>query len=314
MPDDSDDRRDVALARAVAAIALRRYPEAIAAAGEALAADPASPQCHGRLVEALAGAERYEDALREVDVALAAGSEAGWTQWFLRLRALVLENLGRYDEALADAKRALALDPECDNAHYLCAVTLQSLGRVDDARAGAARAIALDPENPTYRRTLGRMWVDDDPRVAEEHYRAALALDPNDPETLTGLTAALDRQRRYDDALASAQAALRLDPNSAAIRRNVRVLVRRKRTWWPLLLATVVFLGVPAACLAGLAWLLRRHPLLLALEAVTGGALLAIVVAALISVWRERRAEIAALAPSLVDAYRNLVAERKERR
>ncbi len=305
-------RRDTSLARASAALGMKRYTEALAAASDAVAADPGSAECHGQLAEALAGADQYEAALREIDVALSQGADDdGWLEWFHRLRAIVLDNLARHDEALIELDRALELNPESHNAHYLRARMLDALDRLEEARAASQEAVSLEPETPMYLRQLGDLWVDADPVAAEGHYRAALAIDPNDSTVLTNLSKALLHQHRNAEAAAVAGAALRLAPNRHAAQTNTRLAVGRMLWRFPLIGASITFIAPVVLAIVGVGWLVRRHPVLLAIDVIVGGSLFGFVTVALTQAWRRRRDELRGLDPALFAAYRRLTMDRK---
>src|SRR3989441_8932281 len=54
-------------------------------------------------------------------------------------------NRGLNDEALVALERAVELNPDNANAHYLMAFVLGDLGRHQDARVASKRAIQLNP-------------------------------------------------------------------------------------------------------------------------------------------------------------------------
>ena len=236
-----------------------------------------------------------------------ARSPAGWSGCTVSAR-WSLDNLARYEEAITEAERALALDPESDNAHFIRACALHALGRLEEARSASTQAIALDPEIPRYQRQLGDLWLRDDAPLAEQHYRAALALDPNDVGALVNLSLALLRQHRNADAAVAARSAMRLDPADPDAQLNLRTAVRRVRSPAPMVFAVTIFLGVPALLLVGGAWLLRGHLALLVTEATLGAGLMAVLVATVTS---SRRRHIASLHPEITSAYESLEAERR---
>ncbi len=122
-----------------------------------IAAKPTDWQAWGRLVEALTGVERYQEALDTFDDYTARrGSAAPFMQGSggfggsstNTTRLKLLTKLGRYDEALADIEKALA---RSNNNSYgsgslwlYKAEALRGLGRYDEARAAYQRAIASD--------------------------------------------------------------------------------------------------------------------------------------------------------------------------
>ncbi len=83
-----------------------------------------------RTLEALEGAERSADPAQ-----------------FFHLRALASFLLARFEDARADARRALAVHAELAEAHDLLSRTLEHLGDPEGAAREAEEAAGLDPEN-----------------------------------------------------------------------------------------------------------------------------------------------------------------------
>ena len=82
-----------------------------------------------RALESLAGAERSADPAQ-----------------FFHLRALASFLLARFEEAGADADRALAIHPEMAEAHELLSRVLEHLGDDEGAERHAEEAAGLDPK------------------------------------------------------------------------------------------------------------------------------------------------------------------------
>jgi tetratricopeptide (TPR) repeat protein len=104
------------------------------------------------------------------------------------------ENL---DEALDLVQRAVSLDP--DNGAYIDSLgwTYFRLGRNEAARGYLERAARLEPEDATLQEHLGDVYaaVGQKDR-ARQAYRRALELDPTKTDTLRGKLDALDAKRR----------------------------------------------------------------------------------------------------------------------
>ena len=144
--------------------------------------------------------------------------------------AMALGALGRHEEALASADRALELDASSPDAHTNRGNALLALGRADAGLAAHAQALALRPADPQIRyncagalRALGRF----DEAVA--CYDGALVLRPTYVEALTNRGEALIELGRLGDALASFDAALALRPTAEAHRNRGAVLARLRR-------------------------------------------------------------------------------------
>ena len=70
-------------------------------------------------------------------------------------RGAALAGLGRFDDAVADFDRAIALQPDYAEAHADRAAALANLGRREEALASCDRAIALKPDSPEARFNKG---------------------------------------------------------------------------------------------------------------------------------------------------------------
>jgi len=97
------------------------------------------------------------DAVREAETAVAAGDfflacekysaavcNAPQDASLLLRRAACYTSLGRLDDALADAEKAVACKPRLAQAHAALGAALQRMGRRDDAVAALRRAMELD--------------------------------------------------------------------------------------------------------------------------------------------------------------------------
>ena len=86
--------------------------------------------------------ERYDDALALLDGVAADGGHAAD---LLLLRAVLLAQVGRLDEAAAASRRLLALDDRHAGAHYVLALCRDGAGDPAGAREHDLAAIRLDP-------------------------------------------------------------------------------------------------------------------------------------------------------------------------
>ncbi len=117
------------------------------------------------------------------------------------------------EKALKLLDRMVANAPGDEGAHYLQAQALANQGQTEAAEAAASRAVALAPRQPrnfnlrgVLRTTLGLT------DLALADFEAALALDPNNVDTLINISLPLARQTRYDAALDAARRAVQLAP------------------------------------------------------------------------------------------------------
>jgi TolB-like protein/Tfp pilus assembly protein PilF len=110
-----------------------------------------------------------------------------------------------YDFAGAERQfqRAISLNPNYATAHQWRAENLSGLGRVDEALAEARRALEIEPFSPIMNRIYGDCLVDarrfDE---AIEQYRKTLEIDPNFLTTHYFLARAFEAKGRHDQAVA----------------------------------------------------------------------------------------------------------------
>jgi serine/threonine-protein kinase len=118
--------------------------------------------------------------------------------------------------AEAEFRRAIECSPGYATAHHGYSIYLRDVGRFDDAIAEAKRARALDPISPIINANLGdtyfyaRRYAD---AIAE--HRRTLALAPDFGPTHLYMGSALERSGRYPEALAEIERARALVGDSA---------------------------------------------------------------------------------------------------
>jgi tetratricopeptide (TPR) repeat protein len=131
-------------------------------------------------------------------------------------RAVTLQQLHRYAEALHSYDALTQIEPTMAEAHNNRGVMLYELGRFDEAVCSHARAIALNPASLEAHLNLGaaltRLERHDE---ALTSYRHCLALDPADPRALCNGAVALRALGHHEEALQYCVRALQLNPDDA---------------------------------------------------------------------------------------------------
>jgi Flp pilus assembly protein TadD len=141
----------------------------------------------------------YEEARALADRALALDSTNvdGW---------LVLGRISEVrdrDFALAERRyaRALAAAPSDARPYSRRSILLVRLGRTDEALASARRAVELDPASPAVYSELARLYRELNRFAdAEQALRTALTLDPGHPILLANLGIELAHQEKFAEA------------------------------------------------------------------------------------------------------------------
>jgi len=130
-----------------------------------------------------------------------------------------------YEEAVSNAKQAIALDPTNGDAYAVLGISLAGLGRFDEARRECSQAIRLQPQNAEVRWYLGRI-LDSQGQYDEaiEALKKAIDLTPKDYRMHKAIAAAYHHRaakagpRQGEDlitALREYDIAIRLNPNDA---------------------------------------------------------------------------------------------------
>jgi protein O-GlcNAc transferase len=120
---------------------LGRYDEAEGYLRDAARLDPEPALAHGLLAAVLAAKKDHAGAAREYEKSLEI--EQDFSAW--NNLGDAQENLGDLAGAEISYRKALAMDPESAVAHYNLSPVLGKLGRKDEAIVEATRAIAIDP-------------------------------------------------------------------------------------------------------------------------------------------------------------------------
>lgn len=208
---------------------LRRYAEAREALAALLSEQPDDVQLHGLLAQVLLGLDDLPGALAAGNRLVALAPE---DEWGHRICAIVLDRMERHEEATAAAAEAVRLDPLNWATHQVFArAAVDARGRQYDARTAAFRAVELAPHEPSAHFTVGLVAQargEDD--LARQAYERTLALDPQHATALNNLTV-LGGTRNLAQAAQGFGASLRHAPDQVLVQRNVEslaaVFVRR---------------------------------------------------------------------------------------
>jgi len=144
--------------------------------------------------------------------------------------AMVLQELGRTEEALAEYSIVLRLRPGHADAWLAAGVCLGKLNRIAEAENSIRRAIALRPVFPQAHNNLGamlRLQKRDEESAAA--FQSAYAQAPNDGSINTNLGSALCAIGRFDEARQACQRATELAPNLSVAWLNLATVLSKQR-------------------------------------------------------------------------------------
>jgi protein O-mannosyl-transferase len=186
------------------------FDEAASANKTAIDLDSSLPAPHQNLGSILARAGDYEGAMREFQTAVRVHDDAKSHA----LLANAYAHLGRNQDAVAEFRRAVQMDPRDPALHDACGFVLAKIGRTRDAIAEFSQAIALDPHmTGAYFDLALAQEAEGDWRGAVKNLRIALAHDPQKILVLRTLAWALAVSP--DPAVANAPEAIQLAEKAA---------------------------------------------------------------------------------------------------
>lgn len=215
--------------KAISLVQVHRYEDAVAELHLVLAQDPEDDFAHYQLATAyLSMPDSDKKALEAIDGALgiqpddagylatkaiilnalnrdkealvvvtnAIASDPGPYQWYAR--ATVLMGLRRWSEALVACEKALELDPDYDSALDLKNLILRVQGNLDSAEELTMEQLSRNAESPLALANAGWTQLQKGERdKAEELFRDALRLEPDNEYARSGLVEAFKSRSRF---------------------------------------------------------------------------------------------------------------------
>lgn len=143
--------------------------------------------------------------------------------------AAALMEKGEPDEAIPHLWTVLKMNPNHTKAYYTLGNALSKKGDVDEAAASYKRALQLQPDFPDAHTNLASLLLEKgEMDAALAHYRKALALQPDNPGAHYNVAVGLVRKGELEPAIAELRTALRIDPAYPDAEPLLRDLVARK--------------------------------------------------------------------------------------
>lgn len=155
--------------------------------------------------------QRYDDALANADKALQIDPRYSevWT-----LKGTILNKIGRYQDAMAFCERAIELDSFDDHAWTEKGYALYQMKEYDDSLRCFDRALAINPNSSTALGSKAHILLSLN-RFDESisAYEDAIRINPGNAEFWNNLGYCLDKKSRYNEALKAYDKAIRLEPD-----------------------------------------------------------------------------------------------------
>ncbi len=133
---------------------------------------------------------------------------------------LEAQSTGRWEDAVAEYRKAVELDPTNGVNRHALAGALEASGDLDAAIEEYRMAASLLPSDGMVRVGLARVLISRDGATDEAVgiYRQAVELAPGLEEARKGLAAVLLRQQQFEEALEHLEAAVEIDPEDLGAR------------------------------------------------------------------------------------------------
>ena len=174
------------------------------------------PKARSTLGRELAAAGRPDAAVRELSAFIEAEPRPEDQMPARMLRATILVDTGRFDEATAEFRRLVELFPADPVPRERLAILLLERGNAADAAVQYRELLRHAPGNAVWQARLARaLAVSGRFDEAAAAYRQALTIDPRTVAAHTGLAAVLLETGQIAEAAMHAEAALALEPRDA---------------------------------------------------------------------------------------------------
>ena len=129
---------------------------------------------------------------------------------------------GRPAQAVEKLKKAVAVAPEDEDAHYNLGIALAAAGQTGEARREYEKALEIFPDYGEAHNNLGNLLMNQNEFAeAVTHFQNALAIAPENPIAENNLGTALARQGKVAEALPHFSEAIRLKSDYLEARLNL---------------------------------------------------------------------------------------------
>ena len=133
------------------------------------------------------------------------------------LKAVALFGLKRREESIREFRIAIAKNPKDIQAHNNLAEVLRTSGSYDDALAECRAAMEINPETPEGHRIMANILLAKTIWRGDGALQAALKLRPDDPLVHEGLANLLWRQGKFQEAVEHRKQQMALQPQNLAM-------------------------------------------------------------------------------------------------
>jgi tetratricopeptide (TPR) repeat protein len=148
-----------------------------------------------------------------------------------QLSAEVFETQGKYTEAIAEYRKAIAKNPKAINLHYRLGRALlqqsHDAAALERARKEFETELSLNPSDAVAEYQVGQILIAEQKKSdAAAHLEKAAELRPDFPEALIAVARLRTEAKRYSDAIALLDRAVKLQPRNETAHYNLMMAYR----------------------------------------------------------------------------------------
>jgi tetratricopeptide (TPR) repeat protein len=148
-----------------------------------------------------------------------------------QLSAEVFETQGKYTEAVAEYRKAIEKNPKAINLHYRLGRALLQQSHdpaaLDQARKEFEAELALNPSDAVAEYQVAQiLMAKQEKQQAAPHFERAAELRPDFPEALIAVAKLRSDAKRYADAIALLERAVKLQPRNETAHYNLMMAYR----------------------------------------------------------------------------------------
>lgn len=150
-----------------------------------------------------------------------------WAAPHCELANIALDHTKRFEACLAEAQKAIALEPDNSWAHNLLGCAMRDLGKTDDAIVSFIKAKDLDPDNPAPCRNLGLIYAGRKQYdQLEAAFKELFRIEPNNARWRCDYVCALRDCGKLKEALQACRVLQQKEPNNSNLLNNLGTVLR----------------------------------------------------------------------------------------
>ncbi len=137
-----------------------------------------------------------------------------------KIRSLIEQQ--KYPEALKEASKWVAVEPDSDEAYFMRGYANLMWGQLEESATDVKKAISIEPSNAKYYNALGNIYFDmGNDEAALGEFNRALHIEPDNLQYSSSLCKAKMNLGEVDDALAQVEEMYRTNTDDDTIRNNL---------------------------------------------------------------------------------------------